>query len=351
MNEIKLLVVEDNNQDLLLCRRAIQRFNTQPDRQLCVVIVDNLSDAIDALDKSYDGALIDLKIDDDEDAGNQIIREIEALELCIPVIILTGTPSWAQTDLSYVEIMSKANPGSSYDDLLERFYRIYQTGITKILGGRGEMEKRLGTVYRTQIAPLLEKWEGYGVIDSERTENALLRHVLYHLVQLIDEDAETSFPEEFYLFPSANEHVRTGSVIDSPTSERRCVVLTPDCDLVLRDGERKTDRILLAEIVTPNDLFPNYCAENASGLSRNDRRNFENALKNNYTLYYHCLPKTEYFDLGFLDFRRLRSVPERRINSYFDNSRKIQIAPPFVKDIVARFSTYYARQGQPVIDL
>ena len=29
---------------------------------------------------------------------------------------------------------------------------------------------------------------------------------------------------------------------------------------------------------------------------------------------------------------------------------KIPISPPFVKDIVARFSSYYARQGQPNID-
>ena len=31
-------------------------------------------------------------------------------------------------------------------------------------------------------------------------------------------------------------------------------------------------------------------------------------------------------------------------------SSKIQISPSFVKDIVARFSSYYARQGQPNID-
>ena len=181
MTEIKLLIVEDDNRDLILCRRAIRRFNSQPDRQLDAVIVENLSDAMSALNKSYDGALIDLRIDDDEDAGNQIIREIEGLELCIPIIILTGTPSWAQTDLSYVEIRSKADPGSSYDDLFERFHRIYRTGITRILGGRGEIERRLGTVYRKQIAPQLKRWEEYGAYDSERAENALLRHILYHL--------------------------------------------------------------------------------------------------------------------------------------------------------------------------
>ena len=86
-------------------------------------------------------------------------------------------------------------------------------------------------------------------------------------------------------------------------------------------------------------------------LSRSDKNKLINALKNNYTLYYHCLPQTDFFDLGFLDFRRLWAVPEHKIDAYFENSRRIQIAPPFIKDIVARFSSYYARQGQPTIDL
>ena len=34
----------------------------------------------------------------------------------------------------------------------------------------------------------------------------------------------------------------------------------------------------------------------------------------------------------------------------FDVPPSIQISPPFVKDIVARFSSFYSRQGQPTVD-
>ena len=266
MDVIKLLVVEDEPSDLDLCRRAIRRYNEKPGQELDVEIFENVDEAMLAVDKSFDGALIDLRIDGEDDAGNRVIREIEKHEMCIPVIILTGTPGRAETELSYVEVREKAAQGSSYDDLLARFKSIHETGITKILGGRGEMERRLGEVFRRQIAPQLDQWERYGANNAERTEKALLRHVMYNLVQLIDEDAEFSFPEEFYLYPSSNKHLRTGAVIDRPSSERRCVVLSPDCDLVVRNGERKTDRILLGEIVVPNELFPNYDAENDEEL-------------------------------------------------------------------------------------
>lgn len=350
MNEIKLLVVEDEPDHIAQCQRAIRRYNARPNQRLEATIVENIKDAMSTLDKSFDGALIDLRIDGDEDAGNQVIRVIEEKEMCIPVIILTGTPGWVQTDLSYVEIKMKSAPDASYDDILARFKSIYNTGITKILGGRGEIERILGDVFRRQIAPQINQWEPYGAENPKRAENALLRHIMYHLVQIIDQEAESSFPEEFYLYPSANEFLRTGAVIDRPGFDRRCVVISPDCDLVVRDGRRKTDKVVVAEILPPKALFPNYETDRENGLNRDERNKFKRALENNHTLYFHCMPQTEFSGLGFIDFRRLRTVPENRIDAFYNQSRKIQISPPFVKDIVSRFSTYYARQGQPVID-
>ncbi|MFQ2549269.1 hypothetical protein ACK305_18520, partial [Aeromonas caviae] len=40
---------------------------------------------------------------------------------------------------------------------------------------------------------------------------------------------------------------------------------------------------------------------------------------------------------------------EAELSSQYDKPL-IQISPAFVKDIVSRFSSYYARQGQPDID-
>ena len=78
--------------------------------------------------------------------------------------------------------------------------------------------------------------------------------------------------------------------------------------------------------------------------------------KNNEELYYHWLPEATFlgrepldFKGGFLDFRKLQSVEANDFNEAFGKPL-IQISPSFVKDIVARFSAFYARQGQPDID-
>ena len=53
-------------------------------------------------------------------------------------------------------------------------------------------------------------------------------------------------------------------------------------------------------------------------------------------------------DGGFLDFRRLQTISLGCFASDFEGL-DARIAPSFVKDVVSRFSAFYARQGQPVI--
>lgn len=74
------------------------------------------------------------------------------------------------------------------------------------------------------------------------------------------------------------------------------------------------------------------------------------AYGNNKSAFYHWLPETEFFKGGFLNFRKLVTLENKEFEGKFETPPKVQISPPFVKDIVARFSSYYARQGQPDID-
>ena len=73
-------------------------------------------------------------------------------------------------------------------------------------------------------------------------------------------------------------------------------------------------------------------------------------VNNNHTDYYHWLPKTDFFEGGVINFRKLKTVNEVDFDEQFETP-SIQISTFFVKDIVSRFSSYYARQGQPDIDI
>ncbi len=117
------------------------------------------------------------------------------------------------------------------------------------MGGRGLIEQRLSEVFLENLQPQIKTWISYGEEDSEQTEKALLRYTLNHLLQLLEEDGERCFPEEFYLYPPVSEGITTGSIVKEKTDDQPFVVLSPACDLVIRsNGEFKTDRILLAGI-------------------------------------------------------------------------------------------------------
>lgn len=349
MTAMKILLVEDDDQDRKNCQDAVKDFNeSQGHNSVEIVEAINLEVAIQKLDNTFDGAIIDLKLGEQGDEGNQVTKKIEESYFRIPVLILTGTPDAVDSAGAIIKVLKKGDTNTGYEDILKCFLGIYKTGLTQIMGGRGKIEKTLGKVFRQNLLPQKDKWITYGKIDSSRTEKALLRHTLSHLFQLLDDDAELFFPEEVYLTPPLTDKIRTGSVVKEKSGETKFVVMTPACDLVIRtNGKCNTDRILIVEIDLQTSLFPDH---QSSTLSTKQKGDLKTAYKNNKSDYYHWLPRTDFFEGGFLNFRKLLSLPNAEFNERFEKPA-VQISPSFVKDMVARFSAYYARQGQPDIDI
>ena len=347
---LRILVVEDVEDELETCRATVETYQHERNRNIELVECSNVTQAFAQLDNSFDGAIIDLRLGADGDEGNEVIKKINTERFPIPIMVLTGTPNAVDPNLDYVGVFKKGDADAGFYNLLDSLWRIYDTGITRILGGRGIIHACLGKLFWNNLFPQIDKWTQYGQAHPGSAEKALLRHAVNHLIQLIDEDIEHCFPEEFYLHPPLTEDMRTGSILTEREGGRRFVVMSPSCDLVVRgDGKRKTDRILVVEVVSPQELFPWYDGSSMSATSKTKRRDLDAALKNNRGLYYHCLPETEFGPLGFIDFRRLLSFAEDELKARFQTPPEVQVSPPFAKEIVARFSSYYARQGQPDI--
>jgi CheY-like chemotaxis protein len=348
MSDLKILLVEDSEDQQKVFADSVRVFNDRNDG-ICSVtfeIAQNLPEAESKINGSFDGAIVDLKLGDDNEGGNTVIRKFSETLTRIPVIFVTAFVDLVE---DHPSIIRKRTRGSeSYESDLNMLKRISDTGLTRIMGGRGVIEKTLSEVFLGNLLPQKDKWVEYGETDSIRTEKALLRHALNHLLHLLDDDGEKCFPEEVYLYPPLTDRIRTGSLVKGKDSDQRFVVMNPACDLVIRgNGNYKTDRILLVEIENK---------DNVVNLALADIQNVEKKKKklrivfcNNYTDYYHWLPRTDFFEGGFLNFRKLSSLSSKEFNERFEKPA-VQISPSFVKDMVARFSAYYARQGQPDID-
>ena len=345
MSILRLMVVEDDEQDLTTCKDTVARYREEHSRDIELVEFRNIDDALKGMDNTFDGAIVDLKLGIQGDEGNQIIRRVSESFLRIPIAIFTGNPdNLNEADIENIGIFIKGE--ATYDEVLDRFWSIYDTGLTRILGGRGIIEENLNRVFLNNLLPLMPKWELHGREDSARTERALLRHTLNHLSQLLEEGGDSFFPEEVYLYPLLSDRISTGSIVKR--NEQWFVILSPACDLVVRaNGKYKTDRILLVETEDEDDVAQIALAD-MTKRSRKKRR-LDEVFKNNFTDYYHWLPETSFFGGRFLNFRRLKNMDEDKFREEFEGP-EIQISPSFVKDIVARFSSFYARQGQPDIE-
>ena len=172
MTRIKLLVVEDDPQDIGTCRSTVERYQDERQREVELVECKDVDEAFDRLDNTFDGAIIDLRLGDEGDEGNQVVQQIKERQYRFPVAILTGTPSAADPEFPYIGVFKKGDPGAGYDDLLDRFWKIQETGLTRILGGRGIIESKLAEVFWNNILPQIKKWEEYGEADSGKNRKS-----------------------------------------------------------------------------------------------------------------------------------------------------------------------------------
>ncbi|MBI5143106.1 MAG: response regulator [Nitrospirae bacterium] len=350
MKRLRVLLVEDSADQQKIFHDSVDVFN---DKNTDLLIVDykvapSFNDAISIIDGSFDGAILDLKLNEDEDGGNKIVSQINASCIRVPVIFVTGFPDLVNEHPLIVK--KRARGSETYENDIELLRDFKNTGLTHIMGGRGVIEQNLNKVFLQNLLhpQMRNAWIKYGSIDSGRTENALLRYTLNHLMQLLDTDDDRFFPEEVYLYPPLSDGIRTGSMVNKKDGSPFFVVLNPACDLVDRgNGAFKTDRILLVEVESGAAILDVAL----DGIKKRDKKQscLKKVFGNNHTDYHHWIPQTSFFEGGFLNFRKLTTLSKQEFDEGFAPP-KIQISPSFVKDIVARFSSYYARQGQPDIE-
>ena len=129
----------------------------------------------------------------------------------------------------------------------------------------------------------------------------------------------------------------------------RCVIMTPACDIGLKNGNRKADKILTLRILNPNEIDAEYSNK---GMSKTKKQKLDRILGNQLPRY-HFIPKAGAIESGVIDFQDKFTISdvdlEQKIKSEVVE-RIATISNPFLKDIISRYSNYYSRQGSPDFD-
>lgn len=347
---MNLLLVDDLEQEKRAWEETLRTVekNNKDNYSIELLYSKDLDNAKEQIkNKTIDFLIVDLKLDRDEPEGNDLINMVYELSFRIPTIVLTGTPENVFDDS---KILNKFKKGeTSISEIINYLISVYNTGLTKILGKTGIIDKYLSEVFNKNLIPSIKKWIEYANCSAENTEKALLRYTLNHLYQYFNDSEDFYLPEEVYIYPPKDKNYYTGSIItDKENNNHKYLIIAPACDIALHDGMFKTERIQLLEIQNIEDVEKIFIKKNTT---HEDSKNIKKSLfNNNKTLFYHWLPNTDFFSGGFINFRRLSSYSKTEIEKKF-SFPLIQISPFFCKDIVSRFSSYYARQGQPNINL
>ena len=334
------LLIEDSVEDSDLFQDTVKRLNMTAGKELYhLEIAETYSVAMEKLSEKLNGIIVDIRLDGAH-SGNEIIREIIE-KFRVPVAIFTGTPDTEQNDNSPIKVYKKGEV--SHEEIIKELRDVSDTGLFNVLGGTGIIERVMTQIFWNNLYPQIELWKEKKAKGVE-TEKILLRYAVSHIQELIDNEVPAYVTEEMYISPPINDDIRTGSIIQAKTDNSYCIVLSPPCDLAVHNGKMKTDCILICKIDSQDEVNARIIGR--IGKADKQRKEIAKALNNNYTDYYHWLPQNTLFAGGYINFRKVLTYSPKELHNNFE-SPLIKVQEGFVKSILSRFSSYYARQGQP----
>lgn len=339
----KFLLIEDSNTDYESFQTTVERLNLQANEELYQLgIAKTYEEGMEMLSGNLNGIIVDIKLDKPH-SGNEIIKEI-IKKFRVPVAIFTGTPDVTQDDNSPIKVYKKGE--ARHEDIINDLRAIFDTGLFNVLGGTGIIENTMIKIFWYNLYPQIELWRTKKQQGID-TEKILLRYAVSHIQELIDNEIPEHVTEEMYISPTLDAEIRTGAIIKSNTDNSYYIVLSPPCDLAIYDGKPKTDCILICEI-EPLDKVNEKLIK---GIKKTDKKKEKiiQALKNTHSNYYHWLPKNTLFEGGYINFRKVITYSPNELHEKYHHTY-IKVQEKFVKNILNRFSSYYARQGQPDFD-
>lgn len=358
MKELNLLIVEDDSNVIETYTRDINSYNkTNKHIEIKETILSDKDKAIDMLrnlDNIFDGAVIDLDLKESggsDSSGNEVIREVKE-NLRFPVFVISGTSHNLEASLKEETAFFKVRDRDDDFDFIEELVAIYNTGITEILNRKGTIEKYINQIFWNHLSSSLELWTKDSKRKPEEKQKSLLRYTLLHLQEYLDinssGDLEKYHPAEFLITRPIKPNVFTGDILKMEDNQR-CLVLTPACDIDLKNGKRKAEKILTVNILNPHEIDADYVD---SEMSNNKKTKITSILRNSNPRY-HTVPSCKNISIGVIDFQDKKTIDSDTLDKAINESQIERIATishPFLKDIIARYSSYYSRQGSPDFD-
>lgn len=349
---VRILVVEDDEDQLEAYSDTADELSTE-DIRIELTIRKSAAEAKqDLLSTEFDGGIVDLNLssgDPSEASGNEVLMEITEKHR-FPVLVVSGNLQNLDGRIQQSGFLKTFDRDTPNEKIFEYLLKIHATGITRILGGRGLIERHLGEIFWKHLACDFDGWDA-GDRDSEKT---LLRYAVAHLSEYLDLPSGTAneyyHEAEFYIIPPIRKYIAAGDIVNKEGD--RFIVLSPACDVAVRDVKDGKPVINAGSIVLApvHELTREAFIKN--GVIKEDDNAKELKKKLNEIIKaqrekYVLIPEYRNIAAGVVDFQNLITWS---LDEYLTAKRLATVTGAFLKDIQSRFAAYYGRQGQPDLD-
>lgn len=354
MSEIKILILDDNIPAIETYESGIRRYNRAEEKpgSFFAYTANDLESAYVHIDRSkLDTAIVDLRLDREEgpmENGNEAIaRLIESFRL--PVFVVTGSPSDLAEEYEnhpMIKVVKRADVNTP--DLLDEIASLHNSHYIQFFTRNGFLEKKINELYWDHFNHTSDAWLEVASTEGGEFDKIISRHTVACLNEQLYVNGNIGrfdkyHAGEVYICPPIKQHYHTGDIVQK--DDKRYVIMNPACDIVNKAKVGKLDFYLLVEIVNPLELSVvlNKRADAREGY-------IESSIANNQTERYHYMPAFADIQRGVIDFQKMQNIDigESDKEEFIKTFDRIgSISSPFLKDVIARFSLYYARQGQP----
>lgn len=373
--QLAILIVEDDDTAYKTVSDAVDLINREEaenETSHTEIICERATTFLEAVEKlrnqsqRFEAAIIDVRLAEDMMAENQSDMELMGgrklvdlilKEFQLPVFVYTGTPGHIEALKPRVSAFFKVykKDEKTADEILSEIIDLNRSGLLSILGADGIIQtfgKHFHQIFWTHLAQVGEYWL---TLDNR---DALKRYVAQHLMEYLEQAPEGGFspmhPGESYITPAVKKNIFTGDILRNERNGTNWVVLTPACDMVIyykksKNGDdlspyRKADFVVLAALI-PWKLMPGLKDKEGNLIPDPIKKLKEYDSPSHYR--YTFLPRYHTISASFIDFQQLISIPTIEIDNVDNFCRITTISNPFLKDIIAKFSYYFSRQGAP----
>ena len=358
---IKILLLEDDKGEVDELTTTAERLGEEKNIQTDFIVFPSLTAEVyeKLVKEHFDFLVVDLSLsgDDADHFSWKDFIDIVFKKFHIPIIINSWNPDPnIPEENSLVKLFNRSN---SAEEILNYIFNVYKTGITKVFWRNWPINSTLtDLIYRGEL-PDIQKWisDWTTIFNSEES---LARYILSHLESRLSNNYKNFHTEEVYLKVKAEEigndqsiKLKTWRIIKQIGTDQLYVIINPACDIA--NGKFVNIICLhidpLAEVFNDQDFIGNI-NDYLNNQSNNKKEKIEKYIKRKTGDFSIILPKTSLCEGGFINFKKIKSLDHSQISQTTPPlllwyEAVCDIAPLFVKDIISKFSSYYARQWTP----